>query len=76
MKGSIAILAVMLASTAWSAGPDYVARAQIAHLLQYLEASGCQFQRNGSWYASPRATAHLDQKYEYLRDELHGFRVR
>ena len=66
MKGSIAILAVMLASTAWSAGPDDAARAEIAHLLRYLESSGCQFQRNGSWFAPARAAAHLEQKYEYL----------
>jgi hypothetical protein len=66
MKGSIAILAVMLSSAAWSAGPDETARAEIAHLLQHLESSGCQFQRNGSWYTATRATAHLNQKYEYL----------
>jgi hypothetical protein len=66
MKWSIAILAVMLASTAWSAGPDDAARAEIAHLLRHLETSGCQFQRNGSWFQPARAAAHLNQKYEYL----------
>jgi hypothetical protein len=66
MKWSIAILAVTLVSTAWPAAPDAVARAEIAHLLQHLESSGCQFQRNGSWYAPGRAAAHLNQKYEYL----------
>ena len=66
MKWSIAVLAVMLASAAWPAGPDDAARAEIAHLLQHLESSGCQFQRNGSWFAPARAAAHLEQKYEYL----------
>lgn len=69
MRWSVAILAVMLASTAWPAGPagpDDATRAEIAHLLQHLESSGCQFQRNGSWFAPTRAAAHLNQKYEYL----------
>ena len=51
---------------AGSAEPDAGTRAEIAHLLQYLATSGCQFQRNGSWYASARAASHLNQKYEYL----------
>jgi hypothetical protein len=67
MKASIAILILMLASTAWSAGPDDATRAEIAHLLRYLETSGCQFQRNGSWFAPARAAAHLNQKFEYLQ---------
>jgi hypothetical protein len=56
----------MLALPVWSAGPDEATRAEVAHLLKYLESSGCQFQRNGSWYASARAAEHLNQKYEYL----------
>jgi hypothetical protein len=66
MKGLVAVLIAMLAVPAWSAEPDEVARTEIAHLLKYLESSGCQFQRNGSWYAPERAASHLSQKYEYL----------
>jgi hypothetical protein len=66
MKWFFAVLVCMLALPAWPAEPDDVARAEIAHLLQYLESSGCRFQRNGSWYASARAASHLHQKYEYL----------
>jgi hypothetical protein len=66
MKWLLALLVVMFASPAGSAEPDEVARAEIAHLLQHLESSGCQFQRNGSWYAPARAASHLNQKYEYL----------
>jgi hypothetical protein len=35
-------------------------------LLNYLETSGCRFQRNGSWYPPARAASHLNQKYEYM----------
>jgi hypothetical protein len=66
MKWLLAMLIGLLASPAALAEPDDVARAEIAHLLQYLDTSGCQFQRNGSWYAPARAASHLNQKYEYL----------
>ena len=67
MRQLLATLALIAAvSPAWPAEPDEVARAEIAHLLKHLESSGCQFQRNGSWYAPARATSHLNQKYEYL----------
>jgi Family of unknown function (DUF5329) len=66
MKWLLAMLIVMLASPVWSAGPDEATRAEIAHLLHYLQSSGCQFQRNGSWYASARAASHLNEKYQYL----------
>ena len=66
MKWLLAIPVAMLALPVWSAEPDATTRAEIAHLLEYLQASGCQFQRNGSWYPSARAASHLNQKYEYL----------
>ena len=66
MKWLLAIPLAMLALPVWSADPGATTRTEIAHLLQYLESSGCQFQRNGSWYASARAAGHLNQKYQYL----------
>lgn len=66
MKYLFAVLIALLASPIALAAPDEVARTEIAHLLKYLETSGCQFQRNGSWYAPARAAGHLNQKYEYL----------
>jgi hypothetical protein len=31
-----------------------------------VEKSGCEFYRNGTWYDSKRASAHLNGKYRYL----------
>ena len=66
MKWLLALTITVLALPAWSAEPDAVTRAEVAHLLKYLETSGCQFQRNGSWYPPGRAASHLNQKYEYM----------
>ncbi len=49
-----------------AAEPDNVAKNEITHLIAHLGESGCEFFRNGTWYASPRAVSHLTQKYEYL----------
>jgi uncharacterized protein DUF5329 len=66
MKWLLAIAITVLALPAWSAEPDSVTRAEVAHLPEYLETSGCRFQRNGSWYPPARAASHLNQKYEYM----------
>jgi hypothetical protein len=42
-------------------------RQEVAHLLDFVASSGCQFNRNGSWYESKAAREHLQQKYDYLQ---------
>jgi hypothetical protein len=39
---------------------------EVEHLFQYLQKSGCRFNRNGSWYPSEKAVDHLRRKYAYL----------
>lgn len=39
---------------------------EIEHLFSFLENSGCQFNRNGSWYSASEAVAHIRKKYTYL----------
>jgi hypothetical protein len=62
-------VAILAAAQAQAAGPNAAAKQEIQHLFTYLEASGCQFYRNGTWYDSKAATAHLRQKYQYLLDK-------
>ncbi len=54
------------------ATPSATAQIEINYLLGYIEQSGCRFYRNGIWYDSKRAQAHLRQKYDYLaaRDRI------
>ncbi|MDT8998987.1 DUF5329 domain-containing protein [Paucibacter sp. APW11] len=41
-------------------------RAEIDGLMAAMQASNCQFNRNGSWYEAAEAKAHLLRKLEYL----------
>ncbi len=41
-------------------------KSEINALLLVLKASGCQFNRNGTWYSSRDAETHLARKLAYL----------
>jgi hypothetical protein len=63
------LLGIALNFCCWpavSAQPPTVAQTEINYLLNFVEISGCEFYRNGSWYDSVRAREHLHTKYEYL----------
>jgi len=62
------ILSVLLAAPSAFAAEDARTRDEVVHLLDYLGRSGCQFNRNGTWYSSVKAKAHLARKLEYLLD--------
>jgi hypothetical protein len=44
------------------------ARAEINALISKLEASACEFNRNGTWYTAADAKSHLLRKLKYLED--------
>jgi hypothetical protein len=44
-------------------------RAEVDGLLSKLEASGCQFYRNGDWHTSAEAKVHLVRKLDYLENK-------
>lgn len=44
-------------------------KAEIGALLDRLGQSGCEFNRNGTWYDAPKARAHLARKLDYLLDK-------
>lgn len=41
-------------------------RGEIDALLAALQASNCEFQRNGSWHGAAEARTHLLRKLEYI----------
>lgn len=63
------ILALSIASAPGRAAElSAASRAEIDALLDRLGQSGCEFNRNGSWYDAPKAKAHLARKLDYLLD--------
>jgi hypothetical protein len=64
----ILLLISAFAAATLAAGLSPAARTEVDALLSRLEASGCQFSRNGSWYSSAEARSHLLRKLTYLED--------
>jgi hypothetical protein len=60
------VLGLALAQDAHAGRPAPVALAEINYLLDYMGKSGCDFYRNGAWYDSGAAKAHLRFKYDAL----------
>jgi hypothetical protein len=60
------ILLLLLSGMCQAADPSAATKVEIAHLFSFLENSGCQLNRNGSWYGAKEAVAHLNKKYQYL----------
>jgi len=64
---ALMVLAGMIrVAPAAAAAPTAEAQAEIAQLLEFLETSGCSFNRNGAWYDPPKAAAHLRDKLRML----------
>jgi hypothetical protein len=68
LNGAVLILGLLLAQVAHAQPPMNV-QIQVNFLLGYVEGSGCEFYRNGSWYDSKAAQSHLRDKYNYLADK-------
>lgn len=66
MRKILALAFVLAAAGAQAAPLPAPARAEVDALLTRLQASGCQFNRNGSWYNGADARTHLLRKLEYL----------
>lgn len=63
----VVVLAWMLSACVAYAAPTAKAQREIDGLIAALGDSGCEFERNGSWYGAKAARAHLQKKYDYLR---------
>jgi len=68
--GACVAAAAMATAAAAAAGSAQPARAEIDALLKRVDASACEFNRNGTWYPAAAASSHLSRKLGYL--ELRG----
>ncbi len=66
---TIAALAMVFCTAAGATPTAAPVRAEIDALLGKLQESGCQFNRNGSWYSGAEAKSHLLRKLEYFEDK-------
>jgi hypothetical protein len=68
----LGLVALIIAGSARAQLPS-AARAEVEALLSGLASSGCEFNRNGTWYDAVTAKAHLLRKLEYLekKNALH-----
>lgn len=64
-----AMLAVLLAGPVPAASTD--PEREIAHLLDYIQSSGCTFVRNGEAADAASARSHVARKYDYVRSRVH-----
>ena len=47
------LVGMLVSSFALAADPPLAVQSEVAHLFTYIENSGCQFYRNGSWHDAP-----------------------
>jgi hypothetical protein len=63
--GRVLMLGLLLVPVARAEPPTKV-QIEVNFLLGFVEGSGCDFYRNGTWHDSKAAQAHLRDKYKYL----------
>ena len=43
---------------------------EIDHLLQFVEQTQCQYERNGNMHSGKEAAEHIKMKYHYFKDDI------
>jgi hypothetical protein len=64
--GPVLMLGLLLLVPAARGEPSSNVQVEVDFLLGYIEGSGCEFYRNGTWHDPKAARAHLRDKYRYL----------
>jgi hypothetical protein len=75
MRRLTSALAVLAATTMLLLSPPASARSiseEIDHLLSFIAASPCAFIRNGVSYGGEQAVAHIRDKYDHYRSDIHS----
>ncbi len=68
LRLSALLPACIVAAVCAAASVPPAARVEIDALMSRLEASGCEVNRNGTWYPAADARSHLLRKLKYLED--------
>lgn len=70
MRHLLCAALLLLATPLWAETANTPTHAEINSLLERLQVSGCQFNRNGTWYTAAEAKAHLLDKLEYVEKRV------
>ena len=70
VRTGFSLLAALLCCAALAGPTPAPVRAEINLLLDRLQNSGCQFNRNGTWGSGAQARAHLLRKLNHLEGEV------
>lgn len=65
-----AVLCLTLLLVSGARANEHVFEEEVAHLLAYVETSGCIFIRNGKTYTSVEARAHMERKYKHIKKRI------
>lgn len=66
LKMGLVLMLELLFVPVAHAEPPTTVQIEVNFLLGYVESSGCEFYRNGTWHDSKSAQVHLRDKYKYL----------
>ena len=66
----VILYSIPLASVISRADVPESQKSEVAHLLEYVRTSDCEFERNGKLYDGNRAYEHIKGKYEYFADDI------
>lgn len=65
----ISLFLIVIANSSVASQAPASTRAEIEALFKQLQISGCQFNRNGTWYSGTEAQSHLTKKLEYFENK-------
>jgi len=65
----ISVIFVCICQSSLATQAPAATRAEIDMLFKQLQASGCRFIRNDTWYSATEAQSHLTKKLEYFENK-------
>jgi hypothetical protein len=69
LRSILLVMLLVFAFPGWSSATPTL-QEEVDHLLQFIENSGCTFDRNGSLHTSDKAREHIENKYAYVKSRV------
>jgi len=69
MKKSLTIVCMLISHITYADVPENQTE-EVKHLLDFVSQSSCTINRNGTNHAGPKASKHIEKKYNYFKDEI------